>query len=95
LLHIKMPLSYHLDVRTTLTLDEDIAARLADEARRSGRSFKDTVNDALRGGLDAARRRPPGGKFQVHAKDLGPLRGPLQLDSIARLLDDVDSPGAL
>jgi hypothetical protein len=77
-----------------LTLDDDVAARLAAEARRSGRTFKDTVNDALRTGLDAARRRPRAEKFQVHAKDLGPLRGPLQLDSIARLLDDVDGAAA-
>ncbi len=79
-------------MRTTLTLDDDVAARLAAEARRSGRSFKDTVNDALRNGLDAARRRPHAAPFRVRARDLGPLRPGLGLDSIARLLDEVDGP---
>ncbi len=35
-------------MRTTLTLDDDIAAKLKAEARRSGRSFKAAVNDLLR-----------------------------------------------
>jgi hypothetical protein len=35
-------------VRTTLTLDEDVAAKLRAEARKTGRSFRDTVNDARR-----------------------------------------------
>ena len=38
-------------MRTTLTLDEDVAAKLRAEARRSGRSFRDVVNDAIRRGL--------------------------------------------
>jgi len=79
-------------VRTTLTLDDDVAARLAAEARRTGRSFKDTVNDALRGGLDA-RQRPRAETFLVRARNLGALRGAVSLDSVARLLDDVDGPG--
>jgi hypothetical protein len=85
---------YHQDVRTTLTLDDDIAARLAAEARRTGRSFKDTVNDALRGGLDARiqRKAEP---FRVQARNLGTLRAGVSLDSVTRLLDDVDGPGAL
>lgn len=82
-------------MRTTLTLDEDIAARLAAEARRSGKSFKDTVNEALRTGLDAAYRRPQAAPFQVNARDLGALQPGLSLDSVARLLDDVDGPAAM
>jgi hypothetical protein len=92
-LDIKMPNNYHQDVRTTLTLDDDIAARLAAEARRTGRSFKDTVNDALRGGLDA-QSRPQVEPFRVHARNLGNLRAGVSLDSVTRLLDDVDGPAA-
>jgi len=84
--------NYHHDVRTTLTLDDDLAARLAAEARRTGRSFKDTVNDALRGGLDA-RRSPVAQPFRVQARNLGTLRAAVSLDSVTRLLDDLDGPG--
>ena len=48
--------------RTTLTLDDDVAALLARVQRQRKGSFKQIVNDALRRGLqpDAApgRRRP-------------------------------------
>lgn len=38
-------------MRTTLTLDDDIAATLKREARMSGRPFKQVVNDTIRRGL--------------------------------------------
>lgn len=38
-------------MRTTLTLDDEIAARLKQAAAREGRPFKDAVNSALRIGL--------------------------------------------
>jgi hypothetical protein len=38
-------------MRTTLTLDDDVAAQLRRLARESGRPFKQVVNDALRAGL--------------------------------------------
>lgn len=79
-------------MRTTLTLDEDVAAKLAAEARRTGRSFKQTVNDALRRGLASARPRGPRKPFKVVARDLGDLRPGLSLDSIARLLEQVEGP---
>jgi plasmid stability protein len=77
-------------VRTTLTLDDDVAARLTAEARRSGRSFKETVNDALRAGMEAKRRKPPTRRFEVHARDLGAVRLAFGLDSIAKVLEEVD-----
>lgn len=77
-------------MRTTLTLDEDVAARLTVEARRSGRTFKETVNDALRAGLEVRRKRAPVVPFRVRAKDLGPTLVTASLDSVARLLEDVD-----
>lgn len=38
-------------MRTTLTIDDDLAALLHDQARRTGRTFRDVVNEALREGL--------------------------------------------
>ena len=81
-------------MRTTLTLDKDVADRLAREARRSGRSFKEIVNDAIRTGLDAKRARPAATPFRVVAKDLGALRPGVSLDSVARVLEAVDGADA-
>ena len=35
-------------MRTTLTLDDDLAVALKEQAQRAGRPFKQVVNDALR-----------------------------------------------
>lgn len=40
-------------MRTTLTIDDDVAALLQQAVRQTGRSFKEVVNDALRAGLTA------------------------------------------
>jgi uncharacterized protein (DUF4415 family) len=55
-------------MRTTLTLDDDVVAKLKEEMRRSGRSFKETVNAVLRNGLNAPKKnkiKP----FNVHPKN--------------------------
>jgi hypothetical protein len=44
-------------MRTTLTLDDDVAVKLQQLARRSGASFKETVNVTLRRALAAQERR--------------------------------------
>lgn len=43
-------------MRTTLTLDDDVAALLKRAMKRTGRSLKDQVNDALRVGLTTTTR---------------------------------------
>lgn len=79
-------------MRTTLTLDEDVAAKLKAEARRSGRPFKAVVNDMLRNGL--ASRSPTGARppFKILARDLGDLRPGLSLDSIADTIEQLEGP---
>ena len=76
--------------RTTLTLEDDVAARLREEARRQGRPFKDVVNDALRAGLDRAALEPPVA-YQVPARPMG-LRAGIELDDIQGLLERLDGP---
>ena len=85
-----MPIMYHHDVRTTLTLDEDVRAKLEAEMRKSGQSFKETVNEVLRIGL-TARRKSPAKPFKICAKDLG-LRPGLCLDNIGELLEQIEGP---
>jgi hypothetical protein len=62
-------------VRTTLSLDADIAARLKAEVRRTGRSFKEVVNQALRLGLAARKAPGPRRRFELRARALGHRRG--------------------
>lgn len=79
-------------MRTTLTLDDDVADKLKRLARRSGRAFREVVNETLRRGLlaDAAgTRRAP---FTVRVRDLGALRPGLSLDNIGDLLERVEGP---
>jgi hypothetical protein len=90
---IMMTREQHHDVRTTLTLDDDIAAKLKAEVRRSGRPFKEVVNQFLR--LAINNRREPVGKrerFVVKARPLGRLRAGLRLDNIGELLEQIEGP---
>ena len=78
-------------MRTTLTLDDDVAFKLKAEMQRSGGTLKDTVNRLLRLGLQtrptASRRR-----FQVKARSLGELRPGLTLDSVSDAVEQLEGP---
>ena len=77
-------------MRTTLTLDEDVAIRLQAEARRSGRSFKAVVNEHLRAALAQRRVTRTFGPFRVEPRDLGgPVAG-LSYDNVGVLLDEAE-----
>jgi hypothetical protein len=75
--------------RTTLTLDDDVASSLQEEARRRGRPFRQVVNDAIRAGLDPSARQ--GRRLRVRPRDLG-LRDGIELDDITGLLEAVEGP---
>ncbi len=72
--------------RTTVTLEDDIAAQLEERARSTGASFKDVINQALRVGLSRqampTRQKP----FKILARPLG-LRQGLSYDNISDLLE--------
>jgi hypothetical protein len=57
-------------MRTTLSLDDDVAQLLHKEVRRSGDSFKGVVNRFLRLGL-AASKQPVRKPFRVKPWSLG------------------------
>jgi Ribbon-helix-helix protein, copG family len=77
-------------MRTTLTLDDDVAAKLTAEARRTGRSFKDVVNSHLRLALNA-KRAPSIARFQVRTRPLDPIEG-ITFDNVEALLDQLEGP---
>ena len=77
-------------MRTTLTLEKDVAAALREEARRSGRPLKGIVNDTLRAGL-AARKAPAGRRYRVSPVSLGGVVPGVNLDralGLAEALED-------
>ena len=79
-------------MRTALTLEKDVTTRVKAEAQRSGRSFKDVVNECLRQGL--AQRVPARaqGRFSANARDLGGTRPGVSLDNTGELLQQIDGP---
>ncbi|HEX5071057.1 MAG TPA: hypothetical protein VFV78_12650 [Vicinamibacterales bacterium] len=79
-------------MRTTLTLDPDVAAKLKAQARRTGRPFKSVVNDAIRRGLLAADRPAKTRRFVVRPRDLGAAKPGVQLDNIGELLEHIEGP---
>lgn len=78
-------------MRTTLTLEDDVAAKLREEMGRTGRSFKETVNAVLRQGLRASRALQPHKPFVVRARDLEGLPG-VEFDNIAELIEQAEGP---
>jgi hypothetical protein len=76
-------------VRTTLTIDDGIARALKDLARRSGKPFKQVVNETLRAGLGAtgARRPKP---YRVKPAALGGVFPGVSLDKALALADAIE-----
>lgn len=77
-------------MRTTLTLEPDVAERLRQETRRTGKPFKQTVNEALRAGLGVQRPSRPAERFVVKTYDLG-VRPGVDLDRINQLVDELEA----
>lgn len=72
-------------MRTTLTIDDDVAAMLEEVRRGRGTSLKDVVNDVLRRGLlEMNAPRKPRKPYRTPSVDLGkPL---MNIDNIAEVL---------
>ena len=77
-------------MRTTVTLDDDVAVRLERERKKRRVSFNTIVNGVLRTGLDATgTRRGSRRSFRTKGFDLGPsLVG--SLDNIDEVLSRVE-----
>ena len=80
-------------MRTTLTLDPDVAAEL-EQRRRAGRnSLKGEVNRLLRLGLQAERSaeaRAPTERFRVEPWPVGEIL--IDIDDVSAALDLIDPP---
>lgn len=74
-------------MRSTITLDEDVASLLKQEMRKSGRSFKEVVNDRLRLGF-TAEKQPARKPFKVTPINLGLPH----YDKVEELLEHLEGP---
>lgn len=83
-------------MRTTLTLDDDVAAALARRRAERGTGLRQEVNDLLRAGLEAASRPAdsPGEPYELPTYDPGHA---FVVDhrALKDLLDDEDVERAL
>ena len=75
-------------MRTTLTIDDDIAVLVKQEVRRSGESLKGTVNRLLNLGLMNAEKKAVSKPFVVTPFPLGIGN----CDKISELLEELEGP---
>ena len=91
--HVDGRIGTHYDahMRTTLTIDDDVAAALKALARNSGKTFKAVVNEAMRRGLMTGEKPVPDREpFMVESVRCGFLPGidPLKLN---QLVDELET----
>ncbi len=81
-------------MRTTLTLDPDVARLLEEEAHRQRKPFKQVVNEAIRRGLGAkpSASTPLPFRVEPHRTTLRPGIDPRALN---RLADDLEEEAVL
>lgn len=80
---------YDVFMRTTLTLEPDVARQLKARMRTEGLTLKDAVNRGLRAGLAAGEKKPPQKRFVVKPHHGGLMPG-IDLDKINQVLDEME-----
>jgi hypothetical protein len=79
-------------MRTTLTLDDDVAALLARVQKDQDTTMRDVVNEALRRGLESMTEpKLPTEPFRTPALDLGPSFFP-NLDNTWEIIEELEGP---
>ena len=76
-------------MRTTLTLDDDLAGILQRRSRKLGKSFKEIVNTTLRQGL-TADFKSTNHTVTVRPHDFGASPG-IDLDRLNQLADELET----
>lgn len=78
---------YDACMRTTVTLDPDVEAKLRSVARERGESFKVTLNDAIRRGLTGPSKLSC--RYEAPSRPMGARHG-VDLDRALRLAGEVE-----
>jgi hypothetical protein len=77
-------------MRTTLTIDDDLAGRLKQRARDLGVPFKEVVNRAIRAGLGEAAQTRRGAAPRTVPHSFG-FRPGIDLDKLGQLADELEA----
>jgi len=75
-------------VRTTVTLDDDVAAAVARLRRDRSSGLSEALNELVRAGLTAAPART---SFHQRTHDLGPG---IDVSNVAETIETLDGPAA-
>lgn len=77
-------------VRTTVTIDDDLAARIEELRRREGLSFREALDRLLRRALQADATPPrPRRRYRTTSRKLG-LRAGLDAARLNQLVDELE-----
>lgn len=74
-------------MRTTVTLDDDVARLLREAQHRERKSFKQTLNDAVRRGLTQTAPNLPPYRVRPHHSTVRPG---VDVTALNRLVDELD-----
>jgi hypothetical protein len=77
-------------MRTTLTLDDDLAGLLKRRAQELGVPFKEAVNRTIRAGLGEAAKAPGGPVPKTVPHSFG-FRPGIDLDKLGQLADELEA----
>jgi len=78
-------------MRSTLTIDDNIAKALKDTAHRTGKSYKEVVNETLRAGLTAKRIISQAKPYKVKPVSLGKVPARYNLTKSLHLSDQLEN----
>lgn len=83
-------------MRTTLTLDDDLADSLKEQARLQNKPFKRVVNDALRRGMSPGKEEVPKPRYRVvpNRSGLAPGVDPMKLNQLNDQLETEEFTGS-
>lgn len=77
-------------MRTTITIEDALAKELKEIVQRSGRSFEEVVNDALRAGIRYGRIANTSRPYRLVPQSMGDANSSFNLDKALRLADRLD-----
>jgi Bacterial antitoxin of type II TA system, VapB len=76
-------------MRTTLSLDDDVIDKARKAAEKSGRPFREVINEALRAGLRSLATVPDAKPYTTKPRKMG-LKPGRNLDNIQDLLAQIE-----
>lgn len=74
-----------MSTRTTVTLDDDVLARLKEASASRGVPFKEMLNEAIRSGLTTLSAPRPSKTYKIKPFDMGECFAP-SIDNISELI---------